>query len=316
MGATKSEMTTKNPTNSISKERTNNMTNSFYEVKRHEDGRLQDIIIFGDGPTVKLNPKGQQGYMNIEKFLIAATEYFKFGKYNHPQTMPGLHVYSRRPSIEEADLEEFYAAISVDFCGKYGIPVPDAQKYPEGWLFLNKDGNVWKFSRKSLESKETFPKEDGRQAWCRKQRWIDRMIRGCRIEVRVLPMHKYAETFLKQWEMPFEDALVERDTNFKKNDIRRVMNSGLVREYHEVQGKISPNKPFADPQTGEVNAGLTILTVSGEYINTNDIQPGSSVAVVAGDIEINMVWDGSYHAQTRMRQVQLNEKAGWAIKVQ
>ena len=290
------------------------MTKKFYEFTRTEDGRLETITIPGDGPLVELNPKGSEGYRNIEKFLIAATDYFNIGKYNHPQTMPGLHIYSTRPLIEEAELVEFYGAVSIDFNGKYGIPIPDQQEYPEGWAELHKDGSVWKLTHRSLKSYEAFPKEDGRASWCRKHRMVDRMVRGCRFEARVLPVHKLAEKLMKQWEMPLKAAIAARNKAFAENDVQRVMNSGLVREYKEVGGSIPVTKQFIN-ENGEPNGGLLILTVDGEHINTAQIPEGTVVSVVAGGTEVDMIYDGSYHAQARLRMVQLNEKQGWAIKV-
>lgn len=261
----------------------------FYEVTRDDQGNLVEVLVRGtNGQTVVIG-SGQGESYAAKSAIMAAGDFFKFRRYEHPETGVGLHFYATKASNNFFGIG--IAAISVDYDGnKY--PVPSLEDYPLGWASLNvRNGRYYLTPFTETEALTRSRKHD----------MIDGILKGYEFQVRVRPFAAWMEEVLKTWEeTDMAKANAMRDAGIAKRQLNRQLQAVVTTKNVEKQAISDEAINLVVKSTGEV---VDITKHAPCVVNVHDRR----------GVVVSVNWDKSAHARCRLQEVSTR---GYRVEIQ
>lgn len=280
---------------------------SFYEVSFNEQDEITNILFPGvSDETISIGSRRVEIPL-AKSALNAATNYFRLGDYNHPDTQPGLHLFAE--TDPNALIKEI-GYISVEFAGE-GYPLPNPDLFPLGWAPLVQRGRLISIGR--------FAKKQGdvdmgtsKHAWntANKHLIVDLFLQGKSLDVTVNPFRQLAEHHIAIWDTEDDEEARElsNDHYFSAVNYDRVVRGGYRKGMAVEAGKAEPTVEKADGILMRVKGG------EGELVDMFE-QPRGSYKCCdhRGGVDRNVYWDAGNRAI--LEQWKQMSKAKWQVTV-
>ncbi len=267
-------------------------SDKFVEVF-DEKGRLVSVLVNPEAEeSFAVGTNGQEEMENGKSALRAAVDFYRFGKWNHKETMVGLHLRA------DANLNAFMATnlgvISAQYDGDLPIPRPQS-----GWAQVNlRNGRFYlsRFNKEYAELRE------------RKHDFVDAYILGYGIDIRVLPWNTgngdnlgLASTLMRTWkESDDEKAMALKIEGYKKVTARQLVNKDIV----------TARKKGTELPTV---SGAVVLSVAGTNTELGALEFGRYKVYDDSNRAIMTInWDGSIYSRSQLNKVA--QQTEWEIR--
>jgi hypothetical protein len=167
------------------------------------------LVIEGEGNPIQIQPASNTDWDDPKAGITAFSDLFFNEAYNLEETERGLHVFAG------ADLQDEFAGhigyVHVNYKGNF-VDAPSIESFPYGWAFINvRNGLAWAQAvpdKRSKFAKEMYAEQPDNSRWqptllavARKHDWIDAIMSGRPVHIRIAGIRRYLDSFMKQWSM-------------------------------------------------------------------------------------------------------------------
>lgn len=215
--------------------------------------------------------------LNVRQAITAASDFLRYGKYDHPESGPGLHLNANvdmnDPLIEDAGV------VRSSYTGVY-VPAPPMVNGQHVWHQVSVNlGNV--------QITPMFGKyADVRAA---KHDFVEYMMRGYALQVWIAPIRDYAAPFITQFMTDDEKARQFRSERLTASRLRKKV---IKPAGYDAWKRTNS----AREQKEDVNLPdeLWVETLEGQAVDLMTIQGPANVQLYLGAIPVQkLVWDTS-----------------------
>jgi hypothetical protein len=224
-----------------------------YKAHLNDGGDVERITIKGQNGTKKYSSQNGLAIWAAKSALNAYAEHTRFGRYQHPDSQPGLHLYA---SVSDEDVVANIGYVSVAYeGGEY--PTPSITDFPLGWAPLQEVAgrvvlgqfNLSATERETnrqvteglLPSSERVERGRSRHAWNAtfKHDAIDLFMKGVQVEIRTVPIQDVARHVLALWAIEDDEEARQMSANsyFSAIRHRRSMANGSVHARQVATGR-------------------------------------------------------------------------------
>lgn len=250
------------------------VTKMFFDLTANDEGEPAEVIIPGL-PGVEEVLIGANGVdlPLVKSAMGAITGFFRHGDYNHPDTEPGLHLFTS--PVNNALLRTI-GYVHCEYRGEQDVPVPTRENYPLGWApLIIRDGYITlgRFKKTEQERIDRTPYGETMHAWnvANKHLVIDQFVKGVPVRVRIAPARKLFDSQLAIW-TELDDAVAREMSNtkyFAKANYNRVVKAGYQAGKRAEAGTAPDNAPAGDAIL------MRIAGADGETVDMNTLPPKS-----------------------------------------
>lgn len=293
------------------------MTKKFYQIETADDGTIKSLQILGSNKEtpIEVGTVTWDDSENGKSIIRAASSFFKFGRYDHPDTVVNLHIYKGVPRLSKVIYHQRVGVVSADYKGEFVIDGGhmNPNNFIDGWADVYADDEKF-YTRKF---KRTDDKPEGPEMKAMKHKWVNYILRGYSFNIWTFPYSNYVKVFLEQWDAPMEEALAMLSTKLDEVKMKETVEAAVNRAYRLNDNKAIPtNTPLVDRATGEVNASIILIGSDGKNFDLNDIEPPMMFEYHDGKSTRFSKWDGTYQSRLRFEVISAKCKdEGWTVDV-
>lgn len=227
-----------------------------YAVQISDTGVVETVTIKGKNGKKVVSSNGSLSIRFAKTILNTFPEFERFGRYTHPATAVGVHLYA---DVNEEEAIPQVGYISTAYAG-VDFPIPSPEQYPLGWAPMVSMNGRYMLGQFNLNQKEretnrlvaagqlpadqAVPANRSQHAWnaALKHDAVDMFLKGVEIEVRTVPIQEVTRAALERWAI--EDDTEARSESaqsyFSAITNKRQWQTGQVHTQRVARGEADP----------------------------------------------------------------------------